>query len=201
MKLVQELNERCLRILATLANSEHHNEGAKMARMHRTLWCKLDAANLKRAAEFYFSILDLNFSSEDWWCGEGNAAGGDSDRAAASYLPTQYAADLTRQTLMLAWTTARVDNPTACILFGMRPAVAAIVSRLGPQDIESIVSRHSPHLRVRWSKHPTLWRRLLEANTDDQVREVHGYALQLLGRSLLSSSSQRRRVFNSDELV
>jgi hypothetical protein len=97
---------------------------------------------------------------------------------------------LMRETLILAWSTASTDPPTAGLLFGMSSEVAAIFGALGPHDIEQIAAKHKHQLRLRWEEHPTFWRELLSAALradDEALHEIHLYSLQLLGSELLST--------------
>jgi hypothetical protein len=98
------------------------------------------------------------------------------------------AAELMRETLVLAWSTVAFERGGASILFGMTPAVSSIIAELGPQDVERVAARQSRYLQPRWEDYPAFWGRLLAAARDgdeEALHEIHLHGVQLIGSELL----------------
>jgi hypothetical protein len=182
---VYELNNHCLQVLSALARAEPLRCPLTIVMHQRPLWSALDAEARSRAAQNPVALLDMQFKSEEWWQ---KALQGRSKRwkqipPPDECFPGKQAAKLARETLMLAWPTARDDQHAASLMFGMSSSVAERVAALTPQHIEQIASRHSRELRPRWEHRPMYWRTLLVAaqgRDDAALREVHLYSLQLI---------------------
>jgi hypothetical protein len=185
---VQQMNERCLGVLRTLAGTEPTKYPFEIVTRFRDLWHELDSGALKRAAKNPVLLVDVHFQSENWWRramhrGAGNGKGARANEC----FPPKLAGELMRETLMLAWPTARENPQAAGLLFGMTSEVAALVGALTPQHIESVASRHSRELRPRWEDMPAYWQSLLIAaqiGDGAALREVHLYSLQLIANEL-----------------
>ena len=186
---VYELNDHCLQILSALASAEPLKCPLSIVMHQRPLWGALDAEARRRAAQNPVALLDMQFKSEEWWQ---KALQRSSKRwnqmpPPDECFPGNQARKLARETLMLAWPTARDDQHAACLMFGMSSSVAARVAALTPQHIEQIASRHSRELRPRWEHIPMYWRSLLVAaqgGDDAALREVHLYSLQLIASEI-----------------
>lgn len=190
LKLVRQLNERCVDSLVQVAHSRQVTTGVEIVDQHRALWRKLDATARHRASAAVLLLMDVQFLNAEWWYWARGRQTSKFRRPSAPRLPAKLANELMRETLILAWSTASTDPHTAGLLFGMSPAVAAIFGALGPHDIEQIAARHKHQLRLRWEEHPTFWRELLSAALradDEALHEIHLYSLQLLGSELLST--------------
>lgn len=186
---VHALNERCLELLAQLARTDRQQDLA-IVNQHRSLWRSLSAeAARKRAASAPFLLMDLHFQDADWWRSVKDPR---PTRRRAMVLRAAFtgkiAAELTRETLMLAWSTVAFDRGATSIMLGMSPAVSDIIAGLGPQDVERIAARHGAHLQPRWEDMPTFWGKLLTAARDGDAEALHGIHLhgtQLIGSELL----------------
>jgi hypothetical protein len=190
LRLVRQLNERCIESLVQVAHSSALTSGVEIVDQHRALWRKLDPTARRRAAAAALLLMDVQFLNAEWWRW---ARGRQTSRfrtPGPRHLPPKLANELMRETLILAWSTASTDPHTAGLLFGMSSEVAAIFGALGPHDIEQIAAKHKHQLRLRWEEHPTFWRELLSAALradDEALHEIHLYSLQLLGSELLST--------------
>ncbi len=151
---------------------------------------RLDVAACSRAARMPVLLLDLHFQSETWWRNAAPANG--VHRAPAtgtSGLPAEYAAELTRESLIVAWLGIQHARQSATLLFGMSNEVASLLGELTPQQINRVAERSSHELRIRWQTKPDFWRRLLAAGQSGNVGdlgEVHLLGLQLLGGEIMN---------------
>jgi hypothetical protein len=156
---------------------------------HRDLWRSLDAAQRKRAARTPFLLVDVRFQDASWWrLAKDPRSSRRSKLALKEAFRGKTAAELTRETLVLAWSTVAFERGGASILFGMTPAVSSIIAELGPQDVERIAARQSRYLLPRWEDYPAFWGRLLSAarNSDEEaLHEIHLHGVQLIGSELL----------------
>lgn len=189
LRRLYALNERCLELLGQLARSDRERITPDIVNQHRSLWRNLNVTARKRAAATPFLLVDVHFQDASWW-EWARAPRPSGKRAMPSHPPFagKITSELMREALMLAWSTAAFDRGAASILLGMTPAVAAVISELGPQDVERITARHSRHLRPRWEDFPIIWGRLLRAardGDDDALHEVRLHGVQLLGSELL----------------
>ena len=135
-------------------------------------------------------LLDLHFQSESWWRNAVRANGEHRATAtSASSLPAAYAAELARESLIVAWLAVHHAPQSATLLFGMSNEVATLLGELTPQQLNRVAERSGHELRIRWQTRPDFWRRLLAAGqTGNAVDlcEVHLLGLQLLGGELMS---------------
>lgn len=152
--------------------------------------CHLDVAACKRAARIPVLLLDLHFRGEDWWR---NAASANGDyrvpKKGASSLPAGYAADLTRESLIVAWLAVHHAPQSASLLFGMSEPVATLLRELTPQQLNRVAERSDHELRIRWQSRPEFWRKLLRAGQSGNavdLCEIHLFGVQLLGGELMS---------------
>lgn len=151
----------------------------------------LDPIGCKRTARIPVLLLDLYFQDEDWWR---NAAWSSGENRTTpppvSSLPTHCAAELTRESLIVAWLAVHHARQSASLLFGMSDAVASLLVELTPQQLSRIADRSSHELRIRWHSKPDFWRKLLAAGQSGSavdLSEIHLFGLQLLGGELMSA--------------
>ncbi|MBB6095010.1 hypothetical protein HNQ60_003897 [Povalibacter uvarum] len=186
---VYALNERCLELFIELARPERHPATTAIVSQHRSLWRSLTVTARKRAARAPFLLLDVEFQDADWWRSARDLRSNHRRKMVLhAAFPGKIAGELMRETLMLAWSTVAFDRGAASILLGMTPSVSAVIAGLGPQDVERIATRHSPHLRPRWEDFPAFWGKLLAAAHDsdeEALHEIHLHGAQLIGGELL----------------
>jgi hypothetical protein len=134
-------------------------------------------------------LLDLNFQAIDWRAqiarGRWTTTGA---RRRGSVFSAEQAMPLVREILTEAWSIARSMPRAANLVFGMGPAVSAVIARLPASDSDRAVPGCSQHLRSRWEERPGFWTSLLDAalGMDDKaLANVHLHSLQLLGTELL----------------
>lgn len=186
---VHALNERCLELLTQLARADRQRIGLTIVNQHRSLWRGLSATARKRASRTPFLLMDLHFQHADWWRSARDSRRG---RQRITVLHAAFtgkiAGELTRETLMLAWSTVAFHRGAASIMLGMSPAVASIIAVLGPQDVERVAAGNSAHLQPRWEHFPAFWGKLLTAARDgdeEALHEIHLHGAQLIGSELL----------------
>jgi hypothetical protein len=189
LRRVHVLNERCLEVLAQLARTERARLNLTIISQHRNLWRSLSVAERKRAALMPYLLVDVHFQDVDWWrWAKAPRAGSRHSVVSQPVFTGKVAAELMRETLMLAWSTVVLDPGIAGVLLGMTPAVREIVAGLAPQDAERITARHSRHLRPRWEDFPAFWGGLLTAaqkSDEEALHEVRLHGMQLIGSELL----------------
>lgn len=184
---VHALNERCLELLTQSARADR--QSLAFVHQSRGLWNGLNATARKRAAQTPFLLMDVHFQEIQWWRGAQSAR---ALQRPSLILETVFkgklAAELMRETLMLAWNTVTMDRRIACLLFGMAPAVSRVIAEFGPQDVERIAARYRSHLRPRWHDFPTYWNNLLIASRDDDeaaLEECRLHGVLMIGGELL----------------
>lgn len=189
LKRVHSSNERCLELLVELARTEHTRLNLAIVSQHRNLWRSLTVAARKRAALTPYLLVDVHFQDVDWWrWAKATRSGGRHAVVSEPAFSGKVAAELMRETLMLAWSTVVLDRGTAGVFLGMTPGVTEIIAGLGPQDAERIATRHGRHLRPRWEDFPAFWGGLLSAaqnGDEDALHEVRLHGMQLIGSELL----------------
>lgn len=186
---VHALNERCLELLTQLARADRPQISLAIVNQHRSLWRGLSATSRKRAACTPFLLVDLHFQDADWWRSAKDPRPSRRRKAVLHAAFTgKIAAELMRETLMLAWSTVAFDRGAASIMLGMTPAVSGIIAELGPQDVERIAGRHSAYLQPRWEDFPAFWGKLLAAareGDEEALHEICLHGVQLIGSEML----------------
>lgn len=189
LEAVSQVNEHLVNALIEMAR--RGDASTAIVAHNRDVLCRLDAAACKRAARIPVLLLDLHFQDEAWW--------GDAARLNAEYrettkggsgLPADCAAELSRESLIVAWLAVHHVRQSASLLFGMSSAVTNVLGELTPQQLNRVAERSSHELRIRWQTKPDFWRKLLVAvHSDDAVGlcEIHLLGLQLLGGELMSA--------------
>jgi hypothetical protein len=190
LRLVHELNDRCLAELANLAQSDRSPRASEFFGRHRDDWRSLDAGARREAARFPFLLLDIHFQDDEWWRSAADPRSeGTPSNPSLSFFAPEPAGELIRETLVLAWHTVLSNRGAGMLLLGMSPAVCGRVADLGLQHIERITARDSCHIRPRWEHLPSFWGQLLTAARGGNFEllydlRLHGF--QLFGGALIS---------------
>lgn len=189
LKLVHELNDRCLAELAKLAQSDRSPRASEFFGLYRDNWRGLDAGARRQAARFPFLLLDIHFQDEEWWRSSTDSRSEETpNNSLPSFFPPKPAGELIRETLVLAWHTVLSNRGAGMLLLGMSPAVCGRVAELGLQNIEHITARDSCHIHPRWEHQPSFWGQLLTAariGDFEYLYDLHLHGFQLLGSALI----------------
>jgi hypothetical protein len=191
--LVFEINERSLAALRTMAEG-HPQEAAgdpfDIVRVHKDLWLGLNDSALRRAARVPCLLVGVHFQDEEWWpWSRSHRALSLPDRPVVASFPATIAREIMEDTLDIAWHTARSDRPTATVLLGIAPGVAARIAALSRGDTRRIAAEHWGELRPRFEGNLTFWQNLLIAALKDEADSMaHTYweAIQVLGTEVLA---------------
>ena len=190
LQVAHRLNEQCIAALAEPANSDPQALSSHLPAELSALWRELDERACTLAARCPLLLVDLNFTSRDWW---GRAAKGalasTPQTFGGGFLRPDLARDIVREVLIETWSASRSMPQAVSLIFGMTPEVCTTIAALRVSVIDRIVLEHAHALRPRWSENVKFWRGLLEGSiADDQatLTETHLYALQLLGGVLMA---------------
>ncbi len=180
LALVHEFNELFVEQVAEIARGDDLLTAPEMVRSHRELWAGLDARARRSASRCPFLLADIQFRNQPWWQRVQYHAGGhpDSPPSAAPLFSPKPAVELTRDALIVAWSTARQDTRLAATLLAMSHEVARIVAQLGLSHLRHITDHHHHHLRPRWEHLSPFWGRLLTAAHNDDRDALYTLHLQ-----------------------
>jgi hypothetical protein len=138
---------------------------------NRELWLALHTDRVAEIATLPFVIVDAQFADFSWW--EASVRGDVllhdefATRAASNS-----AMELMDEVAMFAWQVVRWDRTTAQLSLGMTPAVADIISSLGPQQMRSISKAGAHCLQLRWQDDVRFWNELLTAATEGEPKTL-----------------------------
>jgi hypothetical protein len=179
LDLAHQLNQRFFKVVSEFAAKPAADEWSLIAQ-DRELWSKLDARTIERASSFPFMILNVNFTSEQWW--REIIRGGNASQGYSGW-PASVSEQLMNEALIFAWHTAKWDRGVARLSLGMSPVVAELIAALTPQQLATISAKHSGVLRLRWQDDPQFWTRLLAAargGDEEVLSDIHLHANLLL---------------------
>lgn len=168
--LLRTLNERCLDSMVRLARSDQEYAPPAVS-LNRALWCDLDAAARRRAANHRLLLLDINFSDSAWWAEAAESRAFERESNRGGYLQPNVASELMREALTLAWVIARANPGQASIYCGMSPTVVGLFSSFTPSIFEHLCARHHRHVRLRFDDQPSYWRMHLMVSTRQAISE------------------------------
>ena len=188
----REVNERCIDMLVHAAR--HERRSFELVAELREQFALTTPLTRRRVADRAFLLVDMHFRDHEWWdCAVHRPAVAMRNPPWHGSFPRLTGAHLVRATLIQAWNGLRTDPATACVLFGMVPAVAKIIAALRFDDIDRIAQKHFGHVRPRWDDRPAVWRKLLfaaQANEEDAMGDFNLHGLQLLTGELLAGSGK-----------
>jgi len=185
--LALQLNAQCIDLICELALERSAEYHWPVVAMNRDLWCRLDAEARDRLSLFPFSLVDIRFHDQAWWCTPDRRGTAGRVLQAASAMPASRIECLALETLMFAWQVARDDCLVAEMLFAMSRPVAQCIAALTMQQVRAAAIDGARFLRVRWDTDSRFWRGLLIAAWEADrasLERCKRHALMLFGREL-----------------
>jgi hypothetical protein len=138
---------------------------------NRELWLALHADRVAGIATLPFVIVDAQFADFSWW--EASVRGDVPLHDENATKPaSESSTELMDEVAMFAWQIVRWDRNTAQLSLGMTPAVADIISSLGPQQMRAISKAGAHCLRLRWHNDARFWRELLTAAIHSETKAL-----------------------------
>jgi hypothetical protein len=157
---VFELNEL---FLERLVEAAHCPSGTSICAWTQGLEPQLrqsTPASRVRIARCPICLIDAGFQEEAHWAGMPKCRDAPLPRGVVVASHDQDL-ELAEKTITLAWAVARVNLEAACIIFGMTPRCARIVSELGIHRLTSLAELNAHQIRPVWADDPQIWRHLL----------------------------------------
>lgn len=186
-----EINLQCLDYLAGMAEAGPASLPALFAG-HAGAWRDLPGAARERLAASPYLLVDAGFDDEARW--KGLTPRQVRDLPAAHVEPVfvgSGAGDFIRRVLVLGWHLARANPGLARVVLGMSPACAGRIGQLRLHDLDLLAAHRPGLVRPRWERQPRIWRHLLLAARDPDVRrltEVSLRGLQLMAAGVLAGT-------------
>ena len=180
---VYELNRFVLDVLIDVAARPGGESRSRLAVALKRPLAGLTEAGRDRLSRCPVSLVDAGFRDDGRW----SAALGRPDSefpARESAFPHLPALRLAHQTFTLAWTSARANLESACIIFGMSRRCAGIVARTGLQSMERLAERHPDWVRPAWEGAPEIWHHLISMAEQDPQPRLPPLGLRALQRQL-----------------
>lgn len=188
LEAVFQVNEHLVSALAEMAR--HESALAGVVRQNSDALRQFDAVACRRAARIPVLLVDLHFKNDAWWEHMVRTDFTAPYPEQSLRLPAGHAAELTRESLIIAWLAVQHAEECAGLLFGMSAGVSAALATLTPRQLSRISERSSHELRIRWQSNRDFWRKLLNAGRSGiatDISEVHLLGLQLLGGDLMTA--------------
>jgi len=178
---LHDLNRRLFDVLI-----DEWRRGRSVVPEIAVLGAKLGALNddlLGRLARVPICWLDAEFLDEKAW-----TAAALSTRTghalSVSPLPRGRALELAGLTFALASTTAKASQEAACIMFGMRPAVAGTFGKLTIETVHRLGQIRAHWIRPRWYNSPEDWQRMISTAEHAETARLPPVSLRALNRML-----------------
>jgi hypothetical protein len=190
---IYEINERSLELLVQMARSEAHS--VMLRPSLRDVLRQTSAEARKRAAARAYILIDLEFRNLPWWeavrrSPEKPFAG----HAGRNPVPKRIAVPLARTLLMAAREAIRADKEVACLMLGIEPQVADLLSGLQITEIDRIAGYQFPHIEFRWFDRPTIWPPLLQQVPHwHETARFNAHCVQVLTGTLLPPEGNLKR--------
>lgn len=180
---LQDVNERCLELIATAAKLPTDDAPFAIVGPLRSLLRSARAHVRRRAARQPLALVDLEFRDPEWWQAvKSQPTRAWKERAWRAASPRRAAEQLAHNTLVLAWHMSRADADATAIIFGMSREVVGVIASLRLSDLETIATHQFRHIRPRWEQQPELWRELLVAAHHDDRDAMRAFAVHALQR-------------------
>lgn len=150
--------------------------GAKLAPLgDDTLW---------RLARVPICWVDAEFLNETAWT-ETALTSRAAHALSESPLPRARAFELAGLTYALASSIAKSSSDAACIMFGMRPAVADAFAGFSVEAIHRLGQSRAHWVRPRWFDTPQDWQRLIATAESAEATRLPPVSLRALNRLLV----------------
>jgi len=152
---IHEINERCLELLTHLAQA--HTDSVILRPTLRDLLRQSSPEARKRAAARGHCLVEFEFRNLPWWEAVRRSPekqfAGDARR---NPLPKRSAVPLARTLLMATREAIRADKEIACLMLGIEPQVADLLSGLQITEIDRIAGHQFRHIEFRWLDRPAI---------------------------------------------
>jgi hypothetical protein len=189
------VNEQCLALMCEQAAALAPGEGQRLWAELRSLWCELDAAARRRAAECPCLLIDCGFLDAVRWSSAHVREVHDQERTVAAYFTVAHTSEVARVVLAYAWHLVRSQPAAARLLIGVSVHCAQRIAACPlPRMME--LAQIRPHwLQPRWADRPQVWRRLLQAAGSSDpaaLEEIRLRALPLLAAEVRAHTRRNK---------
>lgn len=190
LKILAELNELCLELLAEQARQQAL-PAPPMFRELADLWSQLDTTARKRAAACPYLLMDAGFCDPYRWRWLSDQPVGVlgseriHDREPITYnafFTVPSATKVAQQVFTNAWYIVQSQPIGAPLFLGMPAHCAALFRACSMRQVTELANQHAGWVRPRWSGRPMVWRQLLEAAIRNEgpaleLARLHGVEL------------------------
>jgi hypothetical protein len=194
LKILAELNELCLELLAEQAR-QRASPVPPMFRELLDLWGQLDSTSRRRAAACPYLLMDAGFCDPYRWSWLGDQqVGARTTESVHDREPTAYAgaygtfftvpgaAKVAQQVFTNSWYIVQSQPIGAPLFLGMPAHCATLFRACSMRQVTELANQHAGWLRPRWTGRPMVWRQLLEAAIKDEapaleLARMHGVEL------------------------
>jgi hypothetical protein len=143
----------------------------------------LDDELLWRLARVPICWVDAQFLSEEAWSVT-TLSGSTGHVIHESPLPRARSLELAGLTFALASTTAKATREWACIMFGMRPAVAEAFAGFSVETVHRLGQSRAHWIRPRWYNTPQDWHHMIATVEHAEAARLPPVSLRALNRML-----------------
>lgn len=190
LKILAELNELCLELLAEQARQQA-SATPPMFRELVDLWSQLDTTSRKRASACPYLLMDAGFCDPyRWrWLGDQQVGARAGERihdrepiTYSTFFTVPSATKVAQQVFTNAWYIVQSQPIGAPLFLGMPTHCAALFRACSMRQVTELANQHAGWVRPRWSGRPMLWRQLLEAAIRNdgpalELARLHGVEL------------------------
>jgi hypothetical protein len=191
LKILAELNELCLELLAEQA-LQQASPAPPMFRELVALWSQLDSNSRKRAAACPYLLMDAGFCDPyRWrWLSDQQISVRTTERVhdrepaayGGAFFTVHSAVKVAQQVFTNAWYIVQTQPIGAPLFLGMPAHCATLFRACSMRQVTELANQHAGWLRPRWTGRPMVWRQLLEAAIKDEapaleMARMHGVEL------------------------